>query len=135
MPGFLTDFANNKVLDCFFGGVAIAPPSTLYVGLSLTQSYKGGYISEPAGGSYARVAVPNDLTHFPSASAGTKSNAAAITFPAPTADWGSILSVFVADAAIGGNVLAMADLPAPATINGGATAPSIASNAFFLSHT
>jgi hypothetical protein len=135
MPGFLTDLTNNKVLDCFFGGVALTPPAILYVGLSLTKSYKGGSISEPTSGSYARVAVSNDLTHFPAASAGTKSNALAITFPAPSAAWGSILSVFLADAVSGGNVYAMADLPASRTINGGDPAPTIAVNALFLSHT
>ena len=135
MPGFLTDLVNNKVLDCFFGGVVITPPTTLYFGLSLTKSYKGGYTSEPTSGSYARVAVSNDLTHFLTASVGTKSNATTITFPSPSAAWGPILSVFIADAASGGNVLAMADLPAPRTINGGDPAPTIAVNALFLSHT
>jgi hypothetical protein len=114
MPGFLTDLVNNKILDCFFGGSAIIPPSTLYIGLSLTRSYKGGYVSEPNGGSYARVAVPNDLDHFLAASAGSKSNAKAITFP---------------------YVLAMADLHAPRAINGGDPAPAIVVNALFLSHT
>ena len=61
MPGFLTDYVNNKVLDCFFGGSPITPCSTLYVGLSLARSYRGGYVSEPTAGSYARVAVPNTL--------------------------------------------------------------------------
>ena len=135
MPGFLTDLVNNKVLDCFFGGSAITPPTTLYIGLSLTKSYKGGYVSEPAGGSYARVAVSNDLGHFPAASAGTKSNSVAITFPSPTAAWGSILSVFIADAPSGGNALAMADLPSSRTISDGDAAPTIAVNALFLSHT
>jgi hypothetical protein len=135
MPGFLTDLVNNEVLDCFFGGSAILPPPTLYIGLSLARSYKGGYVSEPSGGSYSRVAVPNDLVHFPAASAGAKSNAKAITFPSPTANWGTILSVFVAEAPSGGNVLAMADLPAPRIIDGGDPAPVIAVNALFLSHT
>jgi hypothetical protein len=135
MPGFLTDLVNNKVLDCFFGGRAIAAPSTLYVGLSLTKAYRGGYVAEPTGGSYARVAVSNDLAHFPAASSGAKSNAAPITFPTPTAAWGSVLSVFVADAVSGGDVLAMADLPSPKTIHGGDPAPTIAVNALFLSHT
>jgi hypothetical protein len=135
MPGFLTDLVNNKVLNCFFGGSAIVPPSTLYVGLSLARSYKGGYVSEPTGGSYARVAVPNDLDHFLAASAGAKSNAEAITFPSPSAAWGTILSVFVADSPSEGNVLAMADLPIPRAIQAGDPAPTIAVNAFFLSHT
>ncbi len=135
MPGFLTELVNNKVLDCFFGGAAIAPPPTLYVGLSLTKAYKGGYVAEPAGGSYARVAVPNDPAHFPAASSGAKSNAAPIAFPAPSAAWGTALSVFIADAAGAGNVLAMADLPTPRPIRGGDPAPTIAVAALFLSHT
>ena len=135
MPGFLTDLVNNKVLDCFFGGSAITPPSTLYIGLSLTKAYKGGYVAEPIGGSYARVAVTNDLRHFPAASVGTKSNSVAITFPSPTSSWGSISSVFIADSPGGGNVLAMADLPSSRTISDGDAAPTIAANALFLSHT
>jgi len=135
MPGFLTDLVNNKVLDCFFGGSAIDPPSGLFVGLSLARAYKGGYVSEPSGGAYARAAVPNDLMHFPAAMAGAKFNATAISFPAPTASWGSIRSVFVADAPSGGNILAMADLPSTRRIEAGDPAPTIAVNAFFLSHT
>lgn len=135
MPGFLTDLVNNKVLDCFFGGSEINPPPALYIGLSLMRSYKGGYVSEPSGGSYARVAVTNDPGHFPAACAGTKANAEAIAFPSPLEGWGTIQSVFVADAPSGGNVLAMADLPAPRTIDGGDAAPTIAVNALFLSHT
>ncbi len=134
MPGFLTDLVNNKVLDCFFGGSTIVPPSTLYVGLSLARSYKGGYVSEPTGGSYARVAVSNNPGMFPAASAGTKANAEAITFPSPSAAWGTVLSVFVADSPTEGNVLAMADLPGPRTIEGDDPAPRIAINALFLSH-
>jgi hypothetical protein len=42
--------------------------------------------------------------------------------------------VFIADAPSGGNVLAMADLPSPRTINNGDIAPTIAVNALFLSH-
>lgn len=134
MPGFLTEHVNNKVLDCFFGGVAITPPRILYVGLSLTRAYKGGYTSEPSGGSYSRIAVPNDLSNFLEASSGTKSNALTIVFPSPTAIWGTISSVFIADEAVGGNVLAMADLPGSRMIQAGDPAPRIAMNALFLSH-
>jgi hypothetical protein len=134
MPGFLTDVVNNKVLDCFFGGSAITPPSILYIGLSQIKSSKGGSVSEPIGGSYARVAVLNDTGHFPGAFAGTKSNATVIAFPSPSAAWGPILSVFIADSSVDGNILAMADLPASRTIKCGDLAPTIAVNALFLSH-
>jgi hypothetical protein len=134
MPGFLTEQVNNSVLDCFFGGVPIKPPTVLYVGLSLTRASRGGSTSEPLGGSYARVAVPNDLANFPVASSGTKTNAITITFPSPTAGWGEVASVFLADAAMDGHVLAMADLPASRAIQAGDPPPKIAINALFLSH-
>ncbi len=134
MPGFLTNHVNNQVLDCFFGGRSLTPPPELYVGLSLTKAYKGGYVAEPLGEGYARVAVPNDSSHFPPASLGRKSNAMAITFPKPLAGWGSIVSVFVADTAQGGNVLAMADLPSPRIVDLGDPEPTIGVDALFFSH-
>lgn len=134
MPGFLTEHVNNRVLDCFFGGSSIEAPPTLFVGLSLARSYRGGYVSEPAGGGYARAAVPNDRGQFGAASGGAKFNARSISFPSPTSAWGLVLSVFVADSPEGGRVLAMADLPAPRPIHGGDPAPTIAAHALFLSH-
>ena len=135
MAGYLTDYANNKVLDQLFGAVALTPAINLYFGLSQTAATKSGVVTEPSGGAYARASVPNNITQFPVAGAGTKSNAAAITFATPTASWGSIVSVFVADAITGGNVIAMADLPTPKTISAGGAAPSIGVGALFLSHT
>ena len=134
MAGFLTDYVNNKVLDCFFGGLAIKPPPALYIGLSSGRSSKSGSVSEPSGGSYSRVAVANDLDHFPTASGGTKFNMTAISFPTPSASWGQVLSVFIADSPVEGHVLAMADLPSSRTINFGDLPPTIAVNALFLSH-
>lgn len=135
MAGYLTDFSNNKVLDLFFGSAIYSPPATLYVGLSLGGANKAGSISEPSGGGYARVPVSNSPASFPAAAGGTKSNAAVITFPAPTADWGMVQSLFIADSASGGNVLASADLTTPKPISGGSLAPKVAAGALFLSHT
>lgn len=134
MAGFLTDYLNNKVMDCCFGGRPFESPPEVYVGLSLTRAYKGGYVAEPVAGGYARVAVPNDLIHFPAASLGRKSNARAITFPTPSAGWGSVISVFVADSAQGGNILAMADLPLPRTVATGDLPPTIAVDTLRFSH-
>jgi hypothetical protein len=135
MPGFFTDYSNNKVLDLFFGSASYAPPATLYLGLSTNPTNKMGFAPEPSGGGYARVPMANNLTTFPVAVTGTKSNATVLTFPSPTASWGTIVSLFVADAATGGNVLAMADLATSKTINAGAPAPTVAAGALFLSHT
>ena len=135
MAGFFTDYSNNKVLDLFFGSATITPPATLYFGLSQTPSNKSGTCQEPSGGGYASAALTNSLANFAAATGGTKSNSTTITFPAPTAAWGTILSLFVADSAAGGNVLAMADLTTPKTIAGSGTPPALAVGALYLSHT
>ncbi len=135
MPGFLTDRVNNSVLDHFFGGKAMPPPPrALFVGLSLAKASKGGAVAEPLGGGYARVAVPNDPAHFPAATWGAKSNAGPIRFPAPEESWGRVWSIFLADSAVGGLVLAMADLPEPRMIEAGGRPVSIAADGLFLSH-
>lgn len=135
MAGFLTDYMNNKILDSVFGAAAFAPPANLYLGLSQITANKLGVVTEPSGAGYARVAVPNNLTNFPAASSGTKANAGQITFPNPTAGWGTLQSLFVADAATGGNVLAVADLTTPQTIASAGAGPKVAAGALFLSHT
>jgi hypothetical protein len=135
MAGFLTDYTNNKILDSVFGASTFTAPATLYLGLSQISSNKGGTVSEPSGGGYARVAVSNNLSSFPAASGGTKSTSGQLTFPNSTAAWGTIQSLFVADAAAGGNVLAMADLTAPQTISSAGSGPKVAAGALFLSHT
>ena len=134
MPGFFTDYSNNQILDMVFGATAYTPLTTLYLGLSQNAANKAGSINEPYGGGYARVPVTNNLTNFPASSAGSKSNSAVITFPAPSAAWGTVVSLFVADSASGGNVLAMADLTTPRTLNAGGAAAKVAAGALFLSH-
>lgn len=135
MAGFFTDYANNAILDTMFGSVVYTPPTTLYVGLSLGTANKTGAVSEPSGAGYSRVPVVNNLTTFPHALAGSKANSTAITFPSPTADWGTVQSLFVSDAMTGGNVVAMADLTSPKTILNGSNAPTVVAGALYISHT
>lgn len=136
MIGGLTDYAANRKLDCLFGGVPLVSPKVLYVGLSLARPNKLGTVAEPVAGGYARVAVPNDPAHFPAAHLGVKANATPIAFPAPTADWGRVLCVFVADAPKGGNVIAMCPVAMTGMpILAGDPPPTIAPGAFYLSDT
>ena len=50
--------------------------------------------------------MTNNLTNFPAAAAGAKSNGTSILFPAATGSWGTITDFFISDAAGGGNILA-----------------------------
>ena len=135
MAGFFTDYVNNKVLDLIFGSTGFTTSSTLYFGLSQGAANKGGSYVEPSGGGYSRVAVSNNASNFPAAFGGTKSNATVITFAAPTADWGTIQSILIADSTSGGNILAMADLASPKPITSSSSSPKVAVGALFLSHT
>ena len=124
--GSFSDFLELEVLDHVFGAAAYTAPATLYVALyTATPSDTGGG-TEVTGGSYARVAVTNNATNFPAASAGAKSNGTAITFPAPTANWGVVTSFAILDAASAGNFLCWGALTVNKTINNGDAAPSFA---------
>ena len=59
-----------------------------------------------------------------SGAGGTTSNAVTITFPAPTANWGTVTHFSLFDAASGGNLLIWDALLAPRAINIGDAPPS-----------
>lgn len=127
MAGSKSLYLENKALDIILGsgGTPWTPPTTVYIALStaaFTTSATGSSMTEVAGGAYARVAVTNNATNWPAASAGAKANGVIFTFPAATANWGTILSFYIVDASTGGNVLYGADLTTSRTINTGDTA-------------
>ena len=145
-----SDFAENKLIDWFFRAQAIGitgasaaagtGPSTLYVGLLTAAPSDSAAGTEVSGGSYARVAVTSSLANWAgtqsegsttasSGTGGTTSNNNAITFPAPTANWGVVTHFAVYDAASAGNLLFYAALTVSKTINNGDAAPSFAAAA------
>ena len=102
----------NKILDNNLGATANTPPGTYYVGLSTTTiDIDGTGETEPAGGSYARVAITNNKTTFTSAASGELTNDINITFAESTDAWGTITYVFLADALSGGNIYFFEALP------------------------
>lgn len=147
----MTDFLENKLVDWFFRAQAIGitgataaagtGPATLYYALfTATPSDTGGG-TEVTGGSYTRVGLASSLANMAgtqspgstTASAGTTgttSNNAAITFPAPSASWGTITHFAIFDAVSSGNMLFWGALTAPKTINSGDAAPSFVIGAF-----
>jgi hypothetical protein len=73
---FLQTDVLDAVLDQIFGNVGAAYPSVYYVALFTTTPDPDGTGGvEAAYTDYARFAVSNDLTEFPNASAGVKTNA------------------------------------------------------------
>lgn len=99
-----SDVRERAILDSIFGS---GSPATWYVGATTTTPNDDGTgFTEPVGGAYARVTVTNNVTNFPAATTtsgrSVKKNGTKITFPNPTATWGSLLGVGFFTAATGG---------------------------------
>jgi hypothetical protein len=121
-----------KVMNEVFGGVDAAPPATLYFGLSTTAPAKDSTgVTEPSANGYARVAMTNNATNFPTAttSAGvtTKQNGTVITFPQASGSWGTPGYWVVYDAASGGTLVAYGNITTPKAVGSGDT-PSFSAN-------
>lgn len=139
MPG-KSDYLESAVLNAVFrNGSWPTLGTSVYVSLHTADPTDAGSGTEVSGGSYARVAVARNVTtNFtaPADSSGAQqtSNAVAITFPSPTANWpGPITHVGIFDAATAGNLLYSAALGSPRTVNNGDVAPSFAIGALTAS--
>lgn len=127
----LNSYGKNTFLDGVMGS---GTPATLHFALvtaAPNDASTGSTISEPSGGSYARVAVTNNTTNFPAASSGTSRNATSITFPTATGSWGTCTHVVALDASSGGNIIFWGTLTSSKTITSGQTA-SFSINALSL---
>jgi hypothetical protein len=129
--GAMTDYLEGELIKHIFRTGSMADPSTLYIGLFTAAPTDSAAGSEVTGGSYARVSVAAADAQWaaPSSGNGTTSNTNAITFPAPTANWGVVTAWGIFDAASAGNLLVYANLTVSKTINNGDAAPSFASGA------
>src|SRR5437870_1382040 len=108
MAGQFTMYTDKKILDLILGAVAFSAP-TIALGLStdaagITAAKYGGTLTEVANANaYARLAVTNNTTNFPSATGtsgvsttSTKTNAnGPFTFATPTGSWGTVNGFFV----------------------------------------
>lgn len=135
-----TDYFENKLIDQIFRNQAYTFPATLYVGLLTAAPSDSAGGTEVSGGSYARVGVASSLANWAgtqaagsttasSGTSGTTSNNGTITFPAPSANWGTVTHFGVYDASSGGNLLIYGALAASKTVNNGDAAPSFATAA------
>jgi hypothetical protein len=129
-----SDYLENKLIDHLFRTAAYTKPAALYVALFTAAPSDSGGGTEVVGGSYARVnlapldtnwvATQGGTAGTSSGSSGLTSNAVAITFPAPTANWGTVTHFGIFDAASGGNLLVWDALTASRTILSGDPSPS-----------
>ncbi len=110
-----SDYLANTLLDFAFRNQAFAAPDT-FIGLTTvipSDSDTGSTITEPVGGSYARVQVNPNGGASPTwtvASAGALTNNNAITFPQASGSWGTIVYAVVVSASTAGNLIAFGDI-------------------------
>jgi hypothetical protein len=121
-----SNYLEAQLRDHLFRTASFVKPTALYVSLHTADPTDAGTGAEVAGGSYARVQRNPGDANWSAASAtdGTTKNVAALTFPAPTASWGTVTHFGIWDAATGGNLLCYGSCPAQ-VINAGAQAPVI----------
>ena len=136
----MSDYLENKVVDHLLRGQTFTAPATVYFALATAAGSDAACGTEVAGGSYARVAVTSSLANWAgtqaaastvasSGTSGTTSNNTVVTFPTPTANWGSVVEFCVMDASTAGNLLFRTSLTTNKTINNGDAAPSFAAGA------
>jgi len=121
-----SDVLENKILDAVLGGVTYSSPATVWVALYTAAPTDAGGGTECSGGSYARVSKTNNATNWPNASGGAKANGTAITFPAPTGNWGTVLAFAIHDHATADQILYWGLVTPNKTVNASDPAPEFA---------
>ena len=126
-----TNYFASKLLDALFRGRAWTKPTSLKFKLYTTAPTDAGGGTAVSGGSYADASVTPGDTAFTATQGGTSgastgtsgqvSNAAAIAWPAPTANWGNVVAEGMLDES--GNLLRRVTYSSTWTINSGNPAP------------
>lgn len=123
-----SDYLEVELRKHLFRTGSFTKPTVLGVALFTVAPTDAGGGTEVTGGSYARVNVPPLDANWTAVSAtdGATDNAAAITFPTPTANWGTIVAFGIFDATSSGNLLVWGLITPNKTVNNGDPAPSFA---------
>lgn len=135
----MTDYLENKVIDHIFRTTSFTKPTVLAVALFTAAPGETGGGTEVSGGSYARVSnnplnanwvgTHGTTTGDSSGTGGVTSNAGILTFPTPSASWGTVTHQALFDATTSGNMLIYSALTVSKTVNNGDPAPTFAANA------
>jgi hypothetical protein len=112
-----SNYFQNHIIDQVFRAQTALAPATLYVELATTTATAQACGTEVSGGSYARPSITASLANWAgtqgagttsassnaTGSSGSTSNNNAITYAAPTANWGTVSNFCLMDALTGGN--------------------------------
>ena len=127
----MSDYLEGQLRAHIFRTATYTKPTVLWVSLfTVTPSDSGGG-TEVTGGTYGRVNVPPLDANWTAVSAmdGNTDNTSVITFPTPSANWGTVVAFGIHDASTAGNLLIWGPITPNKTINNGDPAPSFAAGA------
>jgi hypothetical protein len=110
----MSNYLENALINATLRNTTYTSPTTVYVGLFLTDPTDAGSGTEVSGGSYAREAMT-----FGAPSNGVSVNSAAVEFDQATGNWGTITYFAIFDALTSGNMLYHGALTASKTIETG----------------
>ena len=110
----LSNYLENKLLDHVLRNTSYTSPTTVYVGLFLTDPGDDGSGTEVSGGSYARKSLS-----VTTASDGIVTSSADVQFDQATGSWGTIAYIGLFDALTSGNLLMHTALTTSKTIETG----------------
>ena len=119
MAGSASDYLENKLLEEVVGKTAYTMPK-VYIALltsAPTDASTGSTIVEPVSMNYSRITTTG--ASWATASSGSISNAAILTSPVASGDWGTITHFALCDAATTGNVLVWGELSTSKTVLNG----------------
>lgn len=110
----MSNYLENALINATLRNTSYTSPSTVYVGLYLTDPTDANTGTEVSGGSYARVAAV-----FGAPSNGTALNSSAIEFPQCTSSWGTVAFIGILDSLTSGNLMYHTALDISKTIDTG----------------
>ena len=124
ISGMISSYLMKKLGDHALGKASYTMPAGVYHGLLAGDPTVAGSLASEIGvGSYVRQPLTAAMGAF-DATSGVAVNTAAISYPAPTADYPVANYSFIADAVSGGYLLFANQLPSPLSIRNGA-APAL----------
>ena len=139
----MSDYMENRMIDQIFRAQSFSFPGSLYFALfttTPTDTFTGSSAGEVTGGSYARQTIVCGTATFyntqgttvgtSTGTGGTTSQVNAITYPAATADWGTVVGILITDSGTtaAGNSLFWSNLVASKVVGNGDTFQFAAGN-------